>query len=285
MLKHNKKKNTAIVYEQLLSLMSRLVVEGNKKEAYDILEIVKKYFNKNTNIGKEKILFESLLKSKNTNEENAKSILKECLLQAKNIPYAMLEKEKNSLIQEISKTLSSKLHDISLRNYKKLASIQILFNEERNSYRHTKPEERVKIKNILLKEMSFPLKEKKEKLEIDNFTYRILTDKFNKKYAKIMNETQKEILKGWTSFLIKENDDFRVLLSKKVKDIKNKISFYSKDSIFEKSEFKPMLKELRDKINYDFSNEVNEDSVYTIMRCYDLIEDLETVKKEGMLNG
>ena len=51
--KHNKKRNTAFVYEALIREMSKAVLVGDKALQNKVLEILKKHFSEHSLLGKE----------------------------------------------------------------------------------------------------------------------------------------------------------------------------------------------------------------------------------------
>ena len=153
-LKHNKKTNSAIVFEQLVKVATRLALENKKKEAKDIIDLIKKYYKNESNLGKERKLIFSLVEKRNVPQEEANEILFECLSEAKHINEKKLQEEKNNLLSYINKNLGKEFYSIPVENYKFLASVQILFNEERNKYKNTTPQERIKIKKEIISNLS-----------------------------------------------------------------------------------------------------------------------------------
>lgn len=280
-LKHNKKKNTGIIYEQLIALMSRLVANKKQKEADIIYEIVLNNFKIGSEILKEKKIFDSLKESQALTKENALKILEQALKQSKNINTQKLEKEKISLINEISLKLDKSFFKIPLKNYKSLASIQIILNEERDGFKFTDPKERVKISNNIINSLCKKTKEE-PKQNIDNFTYKILLNKFNKKYQDIINEDQKEILKEWIMYLLSGNQEkFKNLLNIKYEDLNKKVNFEILNEVHKNKPYYELLvetsKTLKNIIN---SNILEEENIYKFMKFYELIEDLEESKEE-----
>ena len=64
-LKHNKKRNTALLYEVLIRELTKAILgdDGSKREKITIL--LKEHFNKSTTLFKELELYKSLLESNN----------------------------------------------------------------------------------------------------------------------------------------------------------------------------------------------------------------------------
>ena len=75
--KHNKKRNSAFLYETLIQELTKAVFEKNVERQQAILSMVKESFSKNTLMYKELKLYESLTKTKNVDELTAEKIINE----------------------------------------------------------------------------------------------------------------------------------------------------------------------------------------------------------------
>lgn len=274
MLRHNKKRNSYIIYEQLLTLATTLAAKGKKDEANFTLSFIRDNFSLSSEIGKEIKLFESLLNKKGYKKELASEILNEAFVESKNISPVKIDQEKTKLIENINKHISYDLFDIPVKEYKTMASLQILLNESRNSSCESTPEERVKIKNSLLERMC-ESNEKKEEDKVDNLTFSLMINKFNQRYAKLMNEDQKHILSAWTNYLI-TNDEQKMttVLEEKVQKIKSCFEKSSKQKSQKETEYYPMLKEAFENVK-NYKTSLSEDGVYEVMRYFDIVEDLQ----------
>jgi hypothetical protein len=283
-LKHNKKRNTYIIYEQLLSLASRLSIAKRKNESRFVISLLKECFCKNSLLFQEKKLFESLLEGKEMKEGDAREVIIETLEEASGLSSKILEEEKTRLIQKITSKLSKRFFDMPVKNYKLLASTQILFNESRlNGVKvmHTTPQERTKIKKVLLERMSRPVA-KEDDYQVDNFTYNLLIKKYNEKYTKLINEDQRDLLKGWINYsLDKDTKKFNSIIDKKKDKVKTALrSCLLKESVKDNENYTE-LKEAYDKLSNFSPQSVKEEDLYQLMKYFDLKEDLEALINNG----
>lgn len=279
MLRHNKKRNSYIIYEQLLTLATTLAAKDKKDESKFVMNFIRENFAYSTEIGKEVKLFESLLNKKGHEKEFASKVLEETIKQSNNISPQKLTLEKTRLIENVNKHISYELFDIPVKEYKTMASVQILLNESRNQDCETTPEQRVKIKNNLIERMC-QTNETKETEKIDNLTFSLMVNKFNQRYAKLMNEDQKHILSAWTNFLI-TNDEQKMLnvLQEKVNKVKSCFEKTSSSKSQKDAEYFPMLKEAFEQVK-KYQPSVNEDVVYEVMRYLDIVEDLQNSEEK-----
>ncbi len=277
MLKHNKKTNAGIVFEQLLATTTRLAASGNVNEARFVMSIIKNHFAPQTNLGKERKLIDAITSPQFSSKEEAVQVFEETLKEAATINPKELEREKQALITSVNKNLGQGLYNIKISKYKDMASAQILFNEARNGFVYTTPQERVQAKNTLLESMTKKVSEdEEEKIIVDNLTLKLAVKKFNKKYSKMLNEDQQEVLKAYMMYKASNNSsELESMLKKKVSKISTSMNLYKNNKNC--TEVSEMLTEAIDKISQFDASNINEESVYEVMRYFDLVEDLEKV--------
>lgn len=282
MLKHNKKRNSYIIYEQLLSLASRLSLAKQKDEVKYVVSIISEAYHKDTLLYKEKKLFESVIKAEQLNKEEAEAVIAEALSESAQIDQKKIDKEKENLVKKICKEITSEVFNIPVKNYKTLASVQILLNESRSGNKvFTTPNERVKIKTLLTERMC---RQKPKEIDepIDNLTYDILINKYNKKYSKLMTEDQRQLLGAWINYSVdKDAKKVQQVISEKVDVVKKSLFNLLQNKTVKNSEEYKMISEAYDKIRNAKSDFVkNDEDLYLLMKYFDLKEDLEAVANE-----
>lgn len=275
MLRHNKKRNSYIIYEQLLSLTTRLAASGNNDEAKYIVGFIKQYYHPTTEIAKELKILESLVE-KSHQKDQAEKILEEALKQASTLNFEKLQKEKTALIDHINKKISVSLFDMPVKEYKTMASAQILINEVKDNFVNTTPTERVKLKNFIVEKMTVnpePVSQEK----VDDLTFAILVNNFNKKYSQLMNEDQRELLSAWSNYLIEQKEEkLNSVVCEKIEKLKQNISKFLKES--NGKEYRDLLFESYNKLSCS-KYTVNEQSLYELMRYFDLVEELNNEQR------
>jgi predicted RNA methylase len=273
-LKHNKRKNCCIVYEQLLTLAARLATQKKSNEFDYVVSLTKRYYNPNTALGRERRGLQNLVEAQCSTLEDADVIVREALSELKLLSDQAIDEQKIALINEINLSLGADLFKVPIKNYKLYASAQILANEERNGYKHTLPNERMKIKKVLRENIARKI-EKEPEPEIDNFTYQILVNKFNQKYGPFINEDQKKILSAWIKFLITEDKVvIQSVMNEQIAKIQSVIKTSLKDKNLKVSDYYELLKEADETLASKKNAEVDENLIYEVMRYFDLVEDL-----------
>ena len=123
-IKHNKYKNTGILFELLVrKITADTLSSGNSKAA----SLVKKYFTK-TSLADENKLYQTVNNSIALSESKADSVLSTVLDLSKKLDRDKLAKEKYNLIKEIKNSFDlNDFFQAKIKNYKLLASTYILF--------------------------------------------------------------------------------------------------------------------------------------------------------------
>ena len=97
-LKHSKIKNTGVLFEVLTRQITSDILSNKESKS---VNLVKKYFNKNTALGKELELYKILTKERYNSEERANRLVDAVLKERAQITNASLRREKFNLIKEI----------------------------------------------------------------------------------------------------------------------------------------------------------------------------------------
>jgi hypothetical protein len=279
-LKHNKKKNSLIVYEQLLTLAARLAANKKNDEFDFIVKVIKEAFSPKTALGREKKILQSITETTIIKDGDVEALINECVKEFSLVDQKRLELEKMSLINRVSKQIGAELFSIPIKEYRLYASAQIFLNENVNGFKNSSPLERLRLKKIL-KENIQEVEAKEEDFEMDNVTYNILVNKFNKKYGPFINENQKSILKAWTkSLLIEDKTEMKSVLTEKVDLIKKEVAKAINKKSEKSADYYELLIEAKQSLSQKRVDDdsLNEDFIYEVMRYCDLVEDLKDEK-------
>jgi UDP-N-acetylglucosamine transferase subunit ALG13 len=197
-LKHSKYKNTGILFEMLVRKLTSETLSSNKTVTVDI---IKKYFGKNTELSKELQLYNALLKEHFKSEAQGLDYIRTVKSTYDKLNQSVLKRQRYNLVKEISeKFVFSNMSKIHISNYKPLASIYMIFEYEETS----NPKQLLECKNVIIQNGTITEKKQIEKdLVLESFesqpkdirllTYKLLVDKFNEKYS-VLDESQKQLL-------------------------------------------------------------------------------------------
>lgn len=202
-IKHNKYKNTGILFELLVrKITADTLSSGNSKAA----ALVKKYFTK-SELANENKLYQTINNSISLSEGKAETILSTVLDQSKKLDGEKLAKEKYNLIREIKENFDmNDFFGAKIKSYKLLASTYVLL-ESYSDKKFANPESIITSKITILEHITShpdtkmslsPLVE--ELMSLDKgtraLTYKIMLEKYNTKFDGLSTE-QKEVLKEY----------------------------------------------------------------------------------------
>jgi hypothetical protein len=127
-IKHNKYKNTGILFELLVrKITSDTMSNGNSKAA----TLVKKYFTK-SELANENKLYQTINNSTSLSEGKAETVISTVLEMSRKLDRDKLAKEKYNLIKEIKDNFDiNDFFQAKIKNYKVLASTYTLFESVR----------------------------------------------------------------------------------------------------------------------------------------------------------
>lgn len=227
-LKHNKHRNTGILFE---ILTRRFVTEAMDKTSTNSQSIIRKYFGNGTELHKELELYQ-ILTEINSNIKDPNRLIDLVLkTYSETIDSNKLLFEKYNLVGAIKKVYDeTEFFSQRIPNYKVLASIYKLleYPTKDNPSNHLECREIV-MEHISTVPVESPLTEaqeywKNQDKDIRKLAFKILIEKFNKKYE-VLNENQRMLLKkyvtedigsnGFKDFIYGEVDKVRSYISKK----------------------------------------------------------------------
>ena len=282
-LKHSKIKNTSILFEVLTRQITADVLAGKDTKT---VKLVKKFFNENTELGKELQLYRILAEKTYPSPDKATELLETVIKSRQRLSNSKLRNEKFNLIKEIKENYNvTDFMNVRLPNYKILASIYNIFQAE-STTDNFNPEDIVNSKftvleNIVGKKKSSKndnfLKEYKEKdKDLRLLAYQILVDKFNTKY-KTLNESQKDLLKNYINNISNTNslrEFVDVEVSKTKKELVKHLPLVE-DKIT-KIKLSEAIKQIQ---TLKKGKVVTEKQVLNLMRYYELVKEIKNVHK------
>ena len=284
--KHNKIRNTGLLYEFLLRQITADVL--NKDDKSKAISIVKSRFNETTELGKELALYNIVINKKFNNDAKADYFINEVIKERRKLNNSVLKREKYNLIKEIQSNYNlQKFTSSKVPNYKIYASTYKLF-EFINSL---SPDEKTEsffnlVEHITTNNRDIKLSETISNLPDDEdlriLTYKTLLEKFNQKYTKLSG-AQKNLLKEYINNISNTNslkDTLQVIVSELKKDLKTH-SKNLKDKVV-KIKLKEAINSIDKFCGVDSKQNIVKDShVLQTMRYLELVKEM---KKSGNKN-
>jgi hypothetical protein len=280
--KHSKIRNTGILFELLTRQITVDVLNNNKKA--QATKILKEFFNKKTQLGREYELYKVLTTENYKSENKANHLVDAVISTRQKLNNSQLKREKYNLIKEIKRNYNvSDFFMARIPNYKVNASIFKLFNSNQNENPAQKTENRFTIvEHITRKTISSKKKEKaitegykKQEKDLRLLAYGILVEKFNKKYSSL-SVAQKKLLKEYINNISNTNSLKEFIESETARVKKQLQSFVP---TVDDKVTKIKLNEAVNQADTLMKGRIVEDKqVVTLMRYYQLVKELKNVK-------
>ena len=161
--KHNKKRNTAFVFEALAREATVAIIKADIERKQKVISIIRKHFGNDSLLRKDLECYRSLYENQNLDETTSNKILESAKTAKRLIDPQGLFKKQTELINDINKDLSPNTFNNFVPNYKSLATIAKMFNT--NS-----PKESVILETKIINGMTGTIKEKTME-PIDSLTF------------------------------------------------------------------------------------------------------------------
>ena len=208
-IKHNKLRNTGILFELLVRQVTADVLENRQHGV--AVNLMREFFNSKTELGKELMLYRSFFNVQSLSEQKAFQFLKLVVEQHKQLNQDKLNLQKYRLIKEIKNNFDVKeFFSARIPSYKIYASIYKTFDSSASGVTNiSSVEELANSQFTIVEHLSGNISNKqiKQNAELTNIirnqnedvrllSYNILIEKFNKKYTGL-DESQKKLLQEY----------------------------------------------------------------------------------------
>lgn len=277
-LKHSKYKNTGILFELLVRKLTSETLSSNKSVTIDI---IKKYFGKNTELSKELHLYNSLIKEQFRSEALGLDYIRTIKATYDTLNQTVLKRQRYNLIKEISeKFVFDNMAKTHVTNYKVLASAYMIFEYSETD----NPKQLMECKSAILANGLSSKKligERKDPVitsfesqtkDIRLLTYKLIVDKFNKKYSGL-DEAQKQLL---NKYIVNVNDtvalkDYIQII---IPEIKTQLSEHANQITDKATKIK--VKKLSEMLcTVENMKTIKESHVLSLLRYFDLVRELK----------
>ena len=252
-IKHNKKRNTAFIYEVLVRELTKSIIKKDTGRKTKITKIIKESFSRNKNLKKELDTYHSLTGLEELASDTIEKVVMEAKIQHSKLDQDAIFKEQSEMIEKINKQLGVNVYDNFVPNYKNLATIYSIFNSS------TSIKSKVLLEQSLIKSAikGQQAESHQPKHPINNLIYRSFVKNFNEKYHEELTESQKSLMTKFVTSFADGGLELKMFLNEEVGDLKSS------------------LREVGTKIeNEDLKNRVSE-----------VVSSLEAMANEEVTNG
>ena len=266
-IKHNKKRNTAFLYECLIKELTKAIVREDKKRQLITKKVLKEFFSKNSELRKELNLYNSLLDSKELNESFSRRLLEETKKDFYGLDRKNIFNSQTSLINVMNKSLGHNVFSNFIPNYKDIASVGLYFQNTK-----LPAKKRIMLENTLVNYLSKNNVVLTEMKHLDNLEYKTFVKKFNNAYDRTLRKEQKDLL---TNYIVSFSDNgvgLKSFLNEEIGRLKNAVQQEILGGTNEA--IKQNFKKVKVKLDNYTQNPVNQQMVEEIFYIQDLIAEI-----------
>tara|TARA_Y100001938_G_C8091028_1_gene435059 strand:+ start:1697 stop:2527 length:831 start_codon:yes stop_codon:yes gene_type:complete len=270
-LKHNKKRNTAFVYEALVRELTESVVKNNKNKQNKIVSIIKDHFSGHSVLKRELDLYRSIYETRDIEKTTAEKIVVQVKQEHDSLDKKRLFQEQSALINKINRTLSNKVYNNFVPNYKTIASVYSIFQDA------LPVKDRVLLEENIIDQMSASvIVEQESQQPIDSLVYGSFASNFNEEYSNKLNENQKKLLNNYISSFVDNGLELKLYLNEEVGSLKNRLT-KAKNSkkISEDVSLKEKIEKVYNVLDKTKEKEIDTETLEIVLNTQQLLEEIE----------
>lgn len=270
-LKHNKKRNTAFVYEALIRELTESVVRNNKNKQNKIVSIIRDHFGNKSALKEELDLYKSIYETRHIKKATAEKIVVEAKEKHSSLNKKEIFKEQTALINKINKTLSGKIFTSFVPNYKSIASVYSIFQDA------LPIKDRVLLEENIVDQMSASVETQQEgQLPIDSIVYNTFVNKFNEEYQEVLSENQKKLLSHYIASFSDNGLELKIFLNEEVGRLKQELKkAMEQDVIKSDKNLVEKTQKVYDILENCADREIDTEIVETVLKTQELLKEME----------
>ena len=266
--KHNKKKNTILLFECATKELAKCLLEKNEEQSKKIISLLKEFFSKDSLLSQEIAIYKEILNTSNQDKVFCEKMLEEAKKRYADLPQDVLSIDRMRFVKKLSSIRPKFLENFS-EDFRNFATLYQVLN----------PAEGVPIKTKLLMEssvvekMSSPEKKEEDKLlPKDDLVMKSFIRRFNESYGSLLPK-QKELIKRYTFSIGNKTVEYKMFLNEEIGRIKTAIK--SKKGKYNEKVEKQLDEVLSICEGYSTQNDLQEKEIVRLLEIQEIMEVLE----------
>ena len=222
---HNKKRNTAFLYECLIRELTKAILKEDKQRQTKVKGLLREFFTKGKVLAKELDLYKSLLESKELNQDFSRRLMVETKKDFDELDRKDIFNEQTALINKINKALGNKAFSNFVPNYKDLATIGLYFQ---NSNLGAK--KRIMLEDKVVGYLTRLDESRTQMKPVDQLEFKMFVKRFNQTYEHSLLREQKDLL---SNFIVSFSDNglgLKSFMNEEIGRLKGSVDSYIDDS-------------------------------------------------------
>lgn len=268
--KHNKKRNSAFLFEALIKEMAKCVLRKDANRQTHVAQVIKEHFAKGTCLYGDLQAYRAINETKDVSSDLARRIVEEAKNQSKQIDRRKLFTEQSAIIKKINHSLGSEVYTNFVPDYKNLANISQLFSDTSGSIK-----KKVLLEESLIKSMSashnLEQSEEAEMQPIDAIVYKTFVNRFNEEYSSKLQDEQRELLSRYVFSMSDNGVSLKSFLNEEVDRLRGVVrASYDLKEIKEDKKMTEKAKRVEEFLDSLHTAPINEEQVKKILKIQEL---------------
>tara|TARA_B100000287_G_C20539714_1_gene744155 strand:- start:214 stop:1029 length:816 start_codon:yes stop_codon:yes gene_type:complete len=268
--RHNKKRNTAFIYEVLIKELSKASMKNLQERKRRVVHILKSFFSKDMPLKRELDIYHSFNELSGEDKNFVQKIIFEARTQADRLNSKEIYDQKTKIINLINKSLGQESWNNFVSDYKKLATVsQVIFSDK-------SPKKQVMLEEKLTRMLTEVKESKKPFPNVNKLALKSFLNKFNDQYEKALNENQKNLLNKYITSYKDDGLELKMYLYEEIGSLKSSLQ-----AVLEKdSSASPKINLILEKMNGYSSKNIDRNMITEIIKIQALVEEI----KNGVQN-
>jgi hypothetical protein len=267
--KHNKKRNTAFVYEALINEATVSIIKGDAERKQRVVDVIRKHFGPQSILRKDLECYRALYENQNLTPEVSEKVLKEAKMQKMLINPEGLFQAQTAMIHDVNKEADTGIFNNFVPNYKTLATIDQIFNKR------VDPKTQVILESEIVSKMTASSVDDDETQPIDNVLYSTFVAKFNDKYSENLMSEQKELLSRYISSFADNSLGLKMYLNDEIARLKEELNRAGETEDFKNDvEMASKAAQVVEKLDGFAQEGISDTVLLTVLKTQELVEEI-----------
>lgn len=269
-VKHNKKRNTAFLFEALVRELTKSVVKSDKRRSAAAKKILSEHFRKGNTLYEEVDCYRSIVGRQGLESDIAKRTLEVAKETYDKLDSQEIFKEQSQVIKKINTTLGKSVYDNFVPNYKSFATIAQIFGDK------APVKSRVLMEQTIVKELSSDPSKEQQMKPVDSLVVSRFAKRFNEQYSGMLEE-QRELLGKYIISFGQNEIDFRIHVGTELKRLKEAIeSSLEMEEVKEDKDMVSNTKSVLEEINKMHISDITEKDILKILKLQSLVSEYQS---------
>jgi hypothetical protein len=268
-IKHNKKRNTAFVYESLIKEATVAILKKDEKAKNKVVKLLRKHFSNGSVLQQHLECYRSLYENQNINAETSEKILREAKLASRLLDTQGLFVSQSDLIKDVNTELNSDVFNNFVPNYKTLASIAQIFSGKLS------PKNSIILESQIISNMARPGADLDNWDVVDNLVYSSFVHKFNDKYQTGLLQEQKQLLNFYISSFADNSLSLKMFLDSEINRLKESLKQAREVTEIENdADMTTKTNKIIEKLDNFYEEQVTEEVLLTVLKTQALVQEI-----------